>query len=562
MKKTKLFKYPLITLVFLGFSTTSVSCLYENDPTVLYAKKFQKENAFTVKNRVAPKENKKLVNFENELFNSKKLEYNFNNFNYKPENRNFEINNDHLIVKIKNGYTLTKNEQIILNQAVVDAITDAKAKSNYQNLLTNLQNQISNYLNSKDHSVSIKDIKNKNFDEGSVNNQILELNKTFNLIDQFFYYDLTDSSQIINKEDVFKIVENYLKDTPFYAKYLSEEKSKLYSIEYVLGQENLLKTIKFEYQELIPFNGIPTDVFQEVESKIQKIESENNFKKQSKDIYKKVFEVIKDRTFIVDDDSKYGIGAGFGPIFLLKGIDPNSLNENDNFRIFSKQNPVPVNLEKEFLNDPKKFVLKYPEYLDFYDTITKTERDLNKAKSPKRIAIFTDLLKDYQAKQKQFVAAVKKLQSLKAQNASLEEIKKQDQEVIKTRKPFDKDIDRINKIIDEEIQDSKTTVFSLVDLYSKILFAQSVYKIQIIKGTYQNSSTSDIKNIYWLEFFDLSDNTWKMIDVYKGYLSYSNLILFETIYKTKIYNLDEEFHKSLPAGYTIDLKFISAAHVK
>ncbi|WP_416738728.1 hypothetical protein ACM0L0_01125 [Mycoplasma sp. 005V] len=133
------------------------------------------------------------------------------------------------------------------------------------------------------------------------------------------------------------------------------------------------------------------------------------------------------------------------------------------------------------------------------------------------------------------------------------------------------------------ITQTVTNVFSLVDLYAQLLFANGGYQVQIVKGTNSalvvdleaqlkkatiqfeiDSLNEQIKHakqgIYWLEIFDQKSNKWVAFDVFRAYLSYKNPEAFPT-YVGNDYQLDNAFVAELPSSYKVNDSFKSVAHV-
>ncbi|SYV97047.1 Uncharacterised protein, partial [Mycoplasmopsis edwardii] len=78
----------------------------------------------------------------------------------------------------------------------------------------------------------------------------------------------------------------------------------------------------------------------------------------------------------------------------------------------------------------------------------------------------------------------------------------------KLKAPYEKDIEIVHKKIEEKgLADSKTTHFSLADLFSKLLFLNGVYKTQVTKVFKTNDQGEKVYR-YIVEFFDEKENKW------------------------------------------------------
>ncbi|MFV8479414.1 hypothetical protein ACNQ2L_00180 [Mycoplasma sp. T193] len=136
----------------------------------------------------------------------------------------------------------------------------------------------------------------------------------------------------------------------------------------------------------------------------------------------------------------------------------------------------------------------------------------------------------------------------------------------------------------KHITETVTNVFSLVDLYAQLLFANGGYQVQIVKGN-NTALVADLKaqlakatvqfeidnlkeqikhaekGIYWLEIFDKTTNKWVAFDVFKAYLSYRDPKAFPT-YIGDNYSINNAFVSSLSSEYTVNNIFAKVAHVQ
>ncbi|MFV8470221.1 hypothetical protein [Mycoplasma sp. VS509_3] len=135
----------------------------------------------------------------------------------------------------------------------------------------------------------------------------------------------------------------------------------------------------------------------------------------------------------------------------------------------------------------------------------------------------------------------------------------------------------------KHITETVTNVYSLVDLYAQLLFANGGYQVQIVQGTNaaliadletqlantkvqfeKDNLNEQIKHakegIYWLEVFDKASNKWVAFDVFRAYLSYKNPNVFPT-YVGENYSVNNAFASSLSNQYSINKTFEQVAHV-
>ncbi|WAM07965.1 hypothetical protein [Mycoplasmopsis cynos] len=147
MKFNKKIKFILIgSILTAAIPFTAVSCLYENDKTVLYAKSFVKENGFLVKNKVADQKNTVLKEFEDKLYKSNFLTYNFSSLILSFKVNNFTIDNKHYAQKLQNIISL-KDDKLSKNQENYD---------NFKNIIKITSDGFNNYV--KTIKVQIKEL--------------------------------------------------------------------------------------------------------------------------------------------------------------------------------------------------------------------------------------------------------------------------------------------------------------------------------------------------------------------------------------------------------------------
>ncbi|WP_036458990.1 hypothetical protein, partial [Mycoplasma leonicaptivi] len=231
MKKISKFKFIFTSALLTCAPLSAVSCLYENDKTVVYSKEFSNNNWTNEKTRFAsslPKEQQipALIEFENKLYDTVLLNYSLTKMEPFIQGT-FIVNNDHIKVTISNSYIIGENDRsLTINQNVVNSVKDARVKQELTSNLNELKSLVDSYyakqlpnqfgiskiINSSNKSLEQKDDKVKNTEK--------RIKSLINIVDSLVYWDTTDPNKVITKELVEKVVENFVKDTPFYAYYL------------------------------------------------------------------------------------------------------------------------------------------------------------------------------------------------------------------------------------------------------------------------------------------------------------------------------------------------------
>lgn len=406
LKINKKFKFIFGSTVFGALiPMTAVSCLYDNDKTVIFAKTFAKENGFLDKQRVADPKNRTLVKFEDELYKANYLTYTFSSINLRFKQTRFEINNKHLQTKINNlvtisGKTATKNETNY-NQ-FKNLIT--QTESNYQSYLANnsdktaentndiqillnqnklvlndfdtkfeiLTNLINEYYKQNNGTKSLSEILKLDFGGGVEtaaikNEQAIKSNLSAILSATIYNIPLRDFNQVITYQAVQEVLENYVKDTPWATYYnwfkyeqTAASKSTFTPITNMLRFDNVSLTYIIEFSPTIINNGLATPVFQSVWDKVQEVHGASAKRTEATKVLKTIWEAFWDtsNSYSVKGDliesSSQGMGSGFGPIHLAKGQNPSTGKEDDAFKIFDKAlDDLEAN---EFLLNPTKFV--------------------------------------------------------------------------------------------------------------------------------------------------------------------------------------------------------------
>ncbi|MHA3845848.1 hypothetical protein ACX1NA_01510 [Mycoplasma sp. VS276A1] len=743
------------TLTATTIPLTAVSCFYSDDYTVKYAQKFISKdgNGFSVKNRLTSqaKYNKpELVKFENALFDNVLLLYTFSNFNYSPKNIVDVDNNDYSVV-VNDLYSVDyKKNTIAIQEKNIDKIKNPDVRNDYKNGIEKLIKVINEYFedmknNPKKYagvpsiyrsisgfmdalSLRIEALENfkvykSNVETGKVSTEIDEtITKTVddirNGLDKYrnakdFMFPMMPNSNEtyeVTKSDAEAVLDNFLKDTPFYNAYIFAMNSDK-DINKPFHWDSTTKSGSFNYRVLAKsYDSLPTSFFQTIQKKLLNSNEEFNFNlvaSKPKEAISNVFDKMKTNyskynVALYVDDSR-GMKLGFSPEYLLQGIDPDDpykdgkLNASQDFLVFNieKVNDKEIKSvlteeeQSQFLDSPFEFY--WTHIFDIYiytkatlelqiesnkKTIEFNKAKINSSNNPlqieklkklniklqnkidnnikelKEIAKNLKLIKDVSEQKMipafdQMISLRKKvlseeitipeaqtliknqiiyleaLNSIKG-NAELSEELKTTSDIssLPNDQQLEKYLERIKQIdlkissyvrndeiagdslisknanvkkgvdktfgnIVREISRSKTNEFSLVMLYAQTLFANGLFKAQIIKGTNQalindvkaqlknaqdsGSDTKELKKaleqvengIYWLEFYDQTSQKWFMYDVFKGYLSYNkNAADYPEFLGNKNYDINNEFFDKLPSGYSIDPLLADVAHVK
>ncbi|WLP85827.1 hypothetical protein [Mycoplasma seminis] len=587
--KIKFKKLPLIlgAMTVTGIIPLSaVSCMYDDDPTIVYARKFIKDNGFEVKKRIAPKEKPNLVEFENNLFNSKLLIYTFVSFKISPQSI-VEVNNNNYKVTINDLYTsnFSKNE-INLNDKQIKKIPDAATQTKISEAINKLKAQIANYIQNVADSTYNPNIPNqyRNLkglieaaamprdvfnsikfleydDDGKVINDsetgkpredseakkivaalvgpLREL-KDYTYLDQEHYKE-----NIVTEADAKAVVENFLKDTPFYATYLESLKNPDTAI---FKWDSASYKGTFNFQNVVKYyNSIPTSDLQKIQMKFFGSLDNLQFQDVNKEpikYFKEIYQIMK-TAFVnysvkVDAKPTSGISLGFAPEYLIYGVNTDTGESsikytvfdpvlNDERKAISTQTKLTQQEQSSFLSDPYLYFWThaYQLYLSSMNDINiqifdlehqiadikakKTEGDLaslqeqlNTAKE--MLAPYNQLLIKIKQTSEKAIELINKIKIASDQEGKEAEIAKLKEELnselekikgnsdikdgtitggILDNELVKNDILEVFKILSNEIAKSTTTISSLASLYSELMFGNGLYKIQLVKGGYK-----------------------------------------------------------------------------
>ncbi|VEU74475.1 Uncharacterised protein [Mycoplasmopsis citelli] len=570
MKKKNTLKFLLSLLTISLASTSAISCLYEDHPIVIYAKSYSQKNPFLVKfkQRVATNyQNNSLLSFENSLYNKANLNLNFKDVIYKIDGT-YSVNNNEAKKTLK-GLVTIENNKFNANSNLEQKITNENALKFFQEQWKLLQKKTEEYQ-SLSNNKNLSLLVSANFNNDSKKQEFTQLEEEihdlYNRLNNLSFIDKSNPKKFIDKEKVIKVISHFLKDTPLYAEFLKKislpENDSNSLITVTRDNFGDVNTIIFQYNKSqVPFNSIPYSHFINVAKQVKDRLTSSQIE-DTKNVYLKLFNYMKNQKFVVSDELKApGMALGFGPEFLLTSQNPEDNQKSDLFKVFSETSEIDKNLKlrKDFLDNPKEF---FENNLDLVNFESVTNADLKVESLEKNDDTSS---KNYiLAKQKQslihqrlnnFKTVFNELKTLREQNASQQTIISKQEELSKLEASFKDDIENSRKKLNKGISIARTNINHLVELYGYFLFIIGVYDVQLIKGTHQYPNEDKERETYWLEFFDKKTNKWYMVDIYKGYLSYSSENKFT-------YNPTEELYTSLPKGYTVDPNFVDAAHVK
>ncbi|EIE40631.1 hypothetical protein MCANPG14_01453 [Mycoplasmopsis canis PG 14] len=136
----------------------------------------------------------------------------------------------------------------------------------------------------------------------------------------------------------------------------------------------------------------------------------------------------------------------------------------------------------------------------------------------------------------------------------------------KIKEPFKKDIETVTKRLEEGIEISQTSHFSLANLFSNLLFLNGVYKTQVIKGYSKEfklvpkaEETDDPRTRkifkYWVEFEE--NGQWYIFDVYQLLKDLQQLQSEIIIVEKNMYSSLSELNE-----WKIDEHYVNNANVK
>ncbi|MFV8473843.1 coiled-coil domain-containing protein [Mycoplasma sp. Z407A] len=585
--KIKFKKLPLIlgTVTAAGLIPFSaVSCMYDDNPTIIYSKKFISDNGFSVKKHIASAEKPNLVEFENNLFNGRLLTYTFVNFKINPQSI-VEVNNDRYKVTIKDVFTVNyktneitadpkkiekipgvdnqkkiEQEIIQLNEQLKQYIASAKDVTFYPNIPSEYRtlkglieaaemprdvfNSIKFLEYDDDGKVVIDKDTKKPREDSDAKKVVAKLVIALKGLREYTYLDQEQfSKQIVTEADAKAVVDNFLKDTPFYATYLNSLNNPETAI-FKWDQANMKGT--FNFQKVVKYyNSIPAADFQKFQLKFFNSLENLKFKEVNKNpiqYFKDIYGIMK-TAFInyavkLDAKESNGISLGFAPEYLIYGVNVDTGQSSLKYTVF---NPV-LNDDREaiatkthltqeqqasFLSDPYLYFWTHATQLYLYSMnsieieIFGLQEQINEIKAGKasgdiasleeQLATQREMLAPYKPLLEEIEKGSQKAVELIAQIKENEGEAGKETEVAKLKEELNQqlvaikgnsdikqgtitgglldnelikdDILRVFKILNGEVSHSVTTISSLAALYSETLFGNGLYNIQLVKGS-------------------------------------------------------------------------------
>ncbi|MFV8471453.1 coiled-coil domain-containing protein [Mycoplasma sp. B6188] len=585
--KIKFKKLPLIlgSVAAAGLIPFSaVSCMYDDNPTIIYSKKFINDNGFSVKKHIASAEKPNLVEFENNLFNGRLLTYTFVNFKISPQSI-VEVNNDRYKVTIKDVFTVNyktneiaadakkiaripgadnqkriEQEIIQLNADLKQYIASAKDSTFYPNIpaqyrtlkglidAANMPREVFNSIKFLEYDdegkVVIDKEKNKPREDGEAKKVVAKLVIALKALREYTYLDQEQfSKQIVTEADAKAVVENFLKDTPFYATYLNSLNNPETAI-FKWDQASMRGT--FNFQKVVKYyNSIPTSDFQQFQEKffgslenLKFTEINKNPVKYFKEIYGIMKTAFINYAVKLDAKESSGISLGFAPQNLIYGLNNDTGQAslkytvfnpvlNDNHEAIATQTHLTPEQQVSFLSNPYLYFWTHATQLYLYSMnsieieIYGLQEQIKEIKAGKAsgdiaaleeqiqtqkemLAPYKPLLQEIEKGSQKAIELIEKIKTAESVEGKQEEIAKLKEELneqlvaIKGNSDIKQgtitgglldnelikdDILKVFKILNTEVSHSVTTISSLAALYSETLFGNGLYNIQLVKGS-------------------------------------------------------------------------------
>ncbi|MFV8401212.1 hypothetical protein [Mycoplasma sp. 2634B] len=456
MKINKKF-WPLFLTIgtTVAFPLASVSCLYNDNPTVTYALQFQNDNGFTAKKAEFYNTHKELFNkkpallqFVNSLEDANVLTYTFQFWNYQIKN-SFEITNDSLKVKIANPFNIIdKGRNISVNTEILNDNVPADKRNYYTDLINKTAELLTKYYKEIERisADKKKDLPTDVYSFQSLtqlsSTEGLNLTKTatdiitnLKTLNTAEYYNVegANADKIITYDDVKNLIIDFFKGTPFLYVILNDltiTDNGRPVIKTSPTSDSRVNNFKFDFSNNAGyFNNYQTPKYQDAMKLVMNETSKLNYsamKNLEKTNLTKIFNnfLQNNKSFIVKDKdiNPLGFANGFAPSYLLTGSNPDSptLQYDAQFMIFQSEyfktlsndylnNPGKTILtdqqEGEFVSEPVEFVKQHRELLNysviaqwvaFYKTtIANIEKYSSETNSKNKKEI--PLLKEYKA---------------------------------------------------------------------------------------------------------------------------------------------------------------------
>ncbi|MFV8468965.1 hypothetical protein [Mycoplasma sp. MV126] len=399
----------------VSFPLASVSCLYNDNPTVTYALQFQNDNAFTAKKAEFYKAHKTLFDkkpalkkFIQSIEDSNTLTYTFQFWNYQIKN-SFEITNDDLKVKIPDPFNLIDDgKNISVNTKILNDKVPTAKKNYYIDIINTTAKLLTKYYKEIERipADKKKDLPTDIYSFQALtklsSTEGLNLTKTatdiitnLKTLNNAQYYNIegANADKIITYEDVKNLIIDYFKGTPFLYVILNDltiTDNSRPVISTIPTSDARVNDFKFDFSNNAGyFNNYQTPKYQDamklVMNQISKLDykaMKNNEKANLVKVFNNFLQ--NNKSFIVKDIdiNPLGFANGFAPSYLLTGSNPDSptLQYDAQFMIFQSEYFKTLNSafankpgktvlteeqEGEFVSDPVQFVKQHRELLNY-----------------------------------------------------------------------------------------------------------------------------------------------------------------------------------------------------
>ncbi|MFV9451511.1 hypothetical protein ACNF36_01090 [Mycoplasma sp. 4463] len=610
----KAFPFLLGTAAVVTMPLTAVSCLYEDDVTVKFAKNYDVNNSFVKRTQERSKDadviakfkeweqKPGLIQFFKELDNSNVMTYTFTYWDFLFKN-SFDIKNDDVKIVADKLYTISENhksisvDEKVFSETLKDANNDAKDKA--RTLVGSVATLLNDYYASKDtntkhptekvedfEKVAIQKLTAKQLeDAGYSEKQIAIVSKIDSLMKVVFFNE--DPAKFISLEDVKEALKIYFKNSPFMDAIIEDETRD--SNSRILKQNAADRSYTINFSVVNKTNsGISSSLFQSffktIQGSLLNFDYDSTISKE-RDMVSNIVNLLiqKSQSFTIKRDkdgnimtqSLMGVGGGFSPLYFIDGLNPDTNEPSDDFKIFKQisidninkitshnitefnQTALTPEEASEFSGDPLKFFQTH-KYLAWFGTepLTaygyftslqgqyqnarmKLEASTTKAKDRELYQAFLDHCQPIYDQMMMDIARLKeielqKIALLKANNGvENDETKAIDKEIdaIMTHQyKLPRRATNLEATIDVTLQEGYeqsfkkllqgkakvgTNVQSFAELFAKIGFTLGITNIQVIRG-----NSPELANSYWLEFQNRKTGEWYFLDVFKLYTEF------------------------------------------
>ncbi|MHA3796008.1 coiled-coil domain-containing protein [Mycoplasma sp. VS31B] len=596
--KNKFKKLPLFLGAFGALSAlplSAISCMYNDNPTVVYAQKFIDNNGFIVKDRIASTKKPNLVQFENDLFNSKFLTYTFTNFYLEPQSI-VKVNNKNYEVTVDNLYSAdNKNNQLIIQESKINKLPSEDVKNDIKEKITKLNASLAEYFEkiAKNDSdvenipsgfrtlqglidatympratfTALKFIvydengqpvkffnEEKQKWEDKVDNDAKRLVSVLvNDLKNVFSYTWLDTvhykDQIVTEQDVKEVVENFLKNTPYYSAYIdnmNDPKDKK-GDNHVLKWDEPTHSAVFNFQQIIKYyNAIPTENMQSFQKaffgsldNLAFGEVSKNPIKYFKDIFKQMSTRFNNYAVNVGALPVNGISLGFAPENLIYGVNPSSGQSSDKFTVFNpvvddKNNPITdktILTQQEqinFLSNPYLYFWTHTYQL-FFETRNKAYNNLLSAKETLRDVLDGKVIETTEAEAREEVQTYE--DEIREFDTLINDIKTKSQPAIELFNKIQKINNNAEKT-DDDIKKLETYTQQLNEQITLLKGNDDIKSSQITGGFLDNDLIkSDIAAVFEILYKNVSES---VTTVYSLASLYAQALFANGLYNVQI----------------------------